>query len=48
MYKDQAICLAVRILVPKFKNQIVRLLEITESNCHFYGCLPICTKSALN
>ena len=44
--KYQAIWLAEGILVPKFKNQTVKVLEITKSICWFYGFLPICIKWA--
>ena len=31
-------------LGPKAKNQTIKLLEIADSICCFYGCLPICKK----
>lgn len=46
IYKDQAIWLTESILGSKFKIQTIKLLQITESICYFYVCLPICIKSA--
>ena len=46
IYKDQAIWLTESILGSKFKIQTIKLLQITEWICYFYGCLPICIKSA--
>ena len=36
-----------KILGPKLRNQTVKPLEITESICSFYGCLPTCKKSVI-
>ena len=41
MSKNWAIWFAQRILVPKLKNQVISLLEITDSICKISGCLPI-------
>ena len=39
MLRNQAICMAERILGPKHKNHAVKKFEMTESNYRFYGCL---------
>ena len=42
LWKNQAVWLAEKIFEPKLKNQTIKIYEMIESICCFYGCLPIC------